>query len=144
MHDRVIVDNMSEFEHSSSRASCTFSMQDSRDKRGSNKRHKTKQAHLPADSGLHNCILTFPECQSDHHGSCASTAGFRQSVCPQYHPRASLGSDWASKICWPIPYSASVSSQNILLLLLHCACFAHCSCFAAVMMSSASNLSTVP
>ena len=81
VHDRVIVDNMSEFEHSSSRAGCTFSMQDSRVKRGSTTGHKTQQARLPADYGLYNstfpslvhCILTIPECRSDHHGSCTST-----------------------------------------------------------------------
>ena len=75
--DRVFVDNMSEFEHSSSRAGCTFSMQDSRVKRGSNIGHKTQPARLPADSGLYNstfsnlvnCILTIPECRSDHQGS---------------------------------------------------------------------------
>ena len=75
VHDRVIVDNMYEFQHSSSRAGCTFSMQDSRVKRGSNIGHKTQQARLPTDSGLYNstfpslvnCILTIPECRSDHH-----------------------------------------------------------------------------
>ena len=41
VHDRAIVDNMSEFEHSSSRAGCTFSMQDSRVKRGSNTGHNS-------------------------------------------------------------------------------------------------------
>ena len=89
MHDRVIVDNMSEFEHSSSRAGCTFSMQDSRVKRGSNTGQETQQARLPADPALYkstfpslvNCILTIPECRSDHHGSCTSTAWSRQSVC---------------------------------------------------------------
>ena len=45
VHDRVIVDNISEF------ASCTFSMQDTRVKRGSNLGHKTQQARLPTDSG---------------------------------------------------------------------------------------------
>ena len=116
-----MVDNMSEFEHSSSRASCTFSMQDSRVKRGSNIGHKTQQARLPADSGLYNSsfpslvnfILTLPECQSDHHGSCTSTAWSRQSVCSFYHPRASLGSEG----CSPIPYLASVSSRNLLLFV---------------------------
>ena len=81
MQDRVIVDNMRGFEHSSSRASCTFAMQDSRVKRGSTTGHKTQQARLPADSGvcnsafpsLVNCIMTIPVCQSDHHGSCTST-----------------------------------------------------------------------
>ena len=72
----------------------------SRVKRGSNIGHKTQQARLPADSGLYNstfpslvnCILTIPECESDHHGSCTSTAWSRQRVCSLYHPRASLGS----------------------------------------------------
>ena len=99
VHDRVIVDNMYGFQHSSSRAGCTFSMQDSRVKRGSNVGHKTQQAPLPADPGLYNstfpslvnCILTIPECRSDHHGSCTSTAWSRQSVCSLCHPRASLG-----------------------------------------------------
>ena len=129
MQDRVIVDNMSEFEHSSSRASCTFSMQDSRVKRGSNIGHKTQQARLPADSGLYNssfpslvnCILTIPECQSDHHGSCTSTAWSRQSVCSFYHPRASLGSEG----CSPIPtWRQSVHKISYCLLLLLCSCFA--------------------
>ena len=122
VHDRVIVDNMSEFEHSSFRASCTFSMQDSRVKRGSTTGHKTQQARLPADSGLYNstfpslvnCILTIQECQSDHHGSCTSTAWSRRSVCSLYHPRASVG----STICSPIP----VSSQNFPIAC--CFCFA--------------------
>ena len=98
VHDRVIVDNMSVFGHSSSRVGCTFSMQDSRVKRGSTTGHKTQQARLPADSGLYNSTFPslvnsiFPECQSDHHGSCTSTARSRQSVCSLYHPRASLGS----------------------------------------------------
>ena len=50
VHDRVIVDNVSEFEHSSSGAGCTFSMQDSRVKRGNTNGHKTQQARLPAAS----------------------------------------------------------------------------------------------
>ena len=52
MHDRVIVDNVSEFEHFSCRAGCTFSMQDSQVKRGSTTGQKTQQARLPADYGL--------------------------------------------------------------------------------------------
>ena len=42
-----------------------------------------------------------------------STALSRQSVCSLYHPRASLG----SKFCSPIPFLASVSSQNSLLFV---------------------------
>ena len=98
VHDRVVVYNMYEFQHSSSRAGGTFSMQDSRVKRTSNIGRKTQQARLPIDCGLYNstfpslvnCILTIPECRSDHHGSCTSTAWSRQSVCSLYHPRASL------------------------------------------------------
>ena len=56
MHDRVIVDNMSEFEHVSSRVGCTFSMQDSRVKHGSTTGHKTQQAHLPADYMVHTTL----------------------------------------------------------------------------------------
>ena len=80
VHDRVIVDNMSEFEHSSSRAGCTFSMQDSRvqtRKKARTTGHNTQQARLPADYGLYNstlpslvnCILTIPEYRNDHHGT---------------------------------------------------------------------------
>ena len=72
-----------------------FSMQDSRVKRGNNIGYKTQQARLLADSGLHNstfpslvnCILTIPECRSDHHGSCTvlikcllSLVGAHQSI----------------------------------------------------------------
>ena len=60
---------------------------------------ETKEARLPADPGLHNstfpsminCILTIPECRSDHHGSCTSTAWSQRNVCSLCHPRASLG-----------------------------------------------------
>ena len=86
-HGRVIVDNMSEFEHSSSRASCTFSMQDSRVKR-----------KVPLDTKL-----------SKHHGSCTSTAWSRPSVCSLYH--------CALKSCSPIPNLSSVSPQNFPLLV---------------------------
>ena len=141
MHDRVIVDNISEFEHSSSRSSCTFSMQDSRVKRGSNTGHKTQQARLPADSGLYNstspslvnCILNIPECQSDHHGSCASTAWSQQSVCSLYRPRARQSPTWRQSVhknsyCLLL----LLCSCFALALLLLCSCFAHCSWFHSV------------
>ena len=80
-------------------SSCTFSMQIRESNGGSNIGHKTQQARLPADPGLYNstfpslvnCILTLtiPECRSDHHGSCTSTAWSRQSVCSPYHVRGS-------------------------------------------------------
>ena len=67
---------------------------------GSTTGHKTQQARLPADCGLHNstfpslvnCILTVPECQSDHHGSSTSTMVLTKCLLSLYHPRASLGS----------------------------------------------------
>ena len=142
---------MSEFQHSSSRASCTFSMQDSRVKRGSNIGHKTQQARLPTDSGLYkstfpslvNCILTILECRSDHHGPCLRTSWSRQSVCSLYHPRASLGlQKFFAK------YGDSINSRNVVLLvaLAPCSCsllcFAPC-CHDPFIVRNASNLSTV-
>ena len=154
MHDRVIVDNMSEFEHSSSRASRTFSMQDSRVKRGSTTGHKTQQARLPADCGLHNsafpslvnCILTVPECQSDHHGSCTSTMVLTKCLLSQSSSRI-LG-------LLRVLRQFSTRRQSVhkivfcfLSLLCSClapySCFAHC-CHDPFTVSSASNLSTVP
>ena len=153
MHDRVIVDNLYEFQHSSSRAGCTFPMQDSRVKRGSKIGNKIQQAPLPADPGLYNstfpslvnCILTIPECQRDHHGSCTSTAWSRQSVCSFSHPRASFGSDWALKVVRQSPLGVSQFAKIILLCscVALCACFAHC-CHYAFIVRSASNLSSVP
>ena len=93
---------------------------------------KTQQARLPADSGpynptcpsLVNCILTIPECRSDHHGSCTCTAWSRQ--------RSAI-SLWRQ----------SVHKISYCLLLLLCSCFAH-SCHDPFIVRSASNLSTVP
>ena len=148
MHDRVIVDNMYEFQHSSSRAGCTFSMQDSRVKRGSNFGHTTQQARLPADPGLCNstfpslvnCILTIPECQSDHHGSCTSTAWSRQSVCSLYNPRASL---CLLKVLRQVRRPVNFHEISHCLLLLLCSlpllfALAHC-CHDPFIVRSASN-----
>ena len=148
VHDRVIVDNMYEFQHSSSRAGCTFSMQDSRVKRRSNIGHKTQQARLPAESGLYNptcpslvnCILTIPECRSDHHGSCTCTAWSRQRSALSII----LARHWAFKSSSPISlWRQSVHKISYCLLLLLCSCFAHC-CHDPFIVRSASNLSTVP
>ena len=153
MHDRVIVDNMYEFQHSSSRAGCTFSMQDSRVKRESNIGHKTQQARLPADPGLDNstfpslvnCILTIPECRSDHHGSCTATAWSRQNVCSLCHPRASLG---FKTFFANFPLSVhkiliDCCSCFALALLLLCSCACSC-CHDPFIVRSASNLFIVP
>ena len=121
MHGRVIVANMSEFEHSSSRAGCTFSMQDSSVKRGSTTGHKTQQARLPTDSRLCNstipslvsCILTIPECRSDLHGSCTSTAWSRQSVCSLSSSRLMV----FLRSSAPSHHLASVNSQIFQLLV---------------------------
>ena len=149
-----MVDNMSEFEHSSSRASCTFSMQDSRVKHGSNIRHKTQQARLPADSGLYNssfpslvnCILTIPECQA------ITTARVQAQHGPDKVSALSiiLALHWALKVVRQSPtWRQSVHKISYCLLLLLCSCFARCSCFAhcchdPFIVRSASNLSTVP
>ena len=140
MHDRVIVDNMYEFQHSSSRAGCTFSMQDSRVKRGSNIGHRTQQARLPADSGLYNstfpslvnCILTIRECRSDHHSSCTCPAWSRQSVCSL---SVILARHWASKSSSPIPHLAFTKILLLVALAL---------LLALALAVSASNVSTVP
>ena len=151
VHDRVLVDNMSEFEHSSSRASCTFSMQDSGVKRGSTTGHKTQQARLPADSGLYNSsspslvnsILTIPECQCDHHGSCTSTMVLTKVSALSII----LAHPWAlESFCVNSPPGVS---QFTKLPVGCCYCFAPCSCFAhcchdPFIVRSASNLSTVP
>ena len=58
-------------------------------KRGSTTGPKTQQACLPADYGLYsstfpslvNCILTIPECRSDHHGRVHTQHRPGQSVC---------------------------------------------------------------
>ena len=60
--------------------------------------------------------------QSDHHGSCASTAWSQQSVCSLYHPRARQSPTWRQ----------SVHKNSYCLLLLLCSCFAHCSWFHSV------------
>ena len=65
MHDRVIVDNMSEFEHSSSRAGCTFSMQDSRNQRN-------KIDHVQVD-----CIGGFTDRREDRDHSTRRGLAFR-------------------------------------------------------------------
>ena len=157
LHDRVIVFNMSEFEHTSSRTSFTFSMQDSRVKRGSTTGRKTLQARLPADSGLHNstfpslvnCILTIPLCQSDHHGSYTSTACSRQSVCSLFHPCASLvissplGVRQFKKFRIACCFCFAHCFARCSLLCSLLSCFAHC-CHDPFAVGSASNLSTVP
>ena len=149
VHDRVTVDNMSEFEHTSSRASCTFSMQDSRVKRGNATGHKTQQARLPADSGLYsstfpslvNCILTIPERRSDRHGSFTSTEWSRQSLLSVFHPRASLGFE---EFCAnPPTCRQSVHIFPIVCCFCFYSCFAHC-CHDPFIVRSASNLSTIP
>ena len=139
--------------HSSSPAGCTVSMQNSRVKRGSNTGHKIQQALLPADLGLCNstipslviCILAIPECRSDHHGSCASSAWSRQSVCSLYS--TILAHPWVFKVLCQI----SLWRQLVFtkFLTAWCSCFAPCSCLAhcchdPFIARSASNLSTVP
>ena len=123
VHDRVIVDNMCEFQHSSSRASCTFSMQDSRVKRGNNIGHKTQQACLRTDSGLYNstfpslvnCILTFPYCPD------------KASVLSVSSPRV-IG---LLKVLRQSP-TWRQSAHKIPIDCCSCfaPCFAPCSCFA--------------
>ena len=125
-HGRVIVDNMSEFEHSSSRASCTFSMQDSRVKRGSTTGHQTQQARLPANYVLHNstfpslvnCILTIPECSKRSPWLVYNHSTVQKkrllSLC---HPRASLGSNRALKVVRQVGQPVSQISYRLLLLL---------------------------
>ena len=121
MHGRVIVHNMYEFQHSSSRAECTFFDAKTREKNAEVPFNKeTEKARLPTDSCLYNskrpslvnCILTIPECRSDHHGSCTITAWSCKRVCSLCHPRASLGSQSCS------PSSAiSQSSRHFVLLV---------------------------
>ena len=116
--------------HSSSPAGCTVSMQNSRVKRGSNTGHKIQQARLPADPGLCNstvpslvnCILTIPECRSDRHGSCASSAWSRQCVCSLYS--TILAHPWV-KCSAPNPLGFSQFTKFPV------AC---CSCFALPML----------
>ena len=153
MQDRVIVDNMSEFEHSSSRASCTFSMQDSRVKRGSNIGHKTQQARLPADSGLYNS--SFPSlvnCILNHSrvSKRSPRLVYKHSMVPDKASALSiiLALHWALKVVRQSPtWRQSVHKISYCLLLLLCSCFARCSCFAhcchdPFIVRSASNLST--
>ena len=92
--------------------------------------------------------MTIPECRSDHHGSCTSTAWSRRSVCSLYHPRASLGFQ-AFFANSPLGVSQFtklllfVALALLLLCSLLCSCFAHC-CHDPFIVRSASNLSTVP
>ena len=104
---------------------------------------KTRQARLPADPGLCNstspslvhCILTIPECRSDHHSSCTSTAWSRQSVCSLYHPRASLGSDWCLKVVLAFPLLGVSQFTKFPMHPSRCSrslttvCFCSCFCF---------------
>ena len=158
MHDRVIVDSMSDFEHSSSHAGCTFSMHDSRVKRGSTTGHKTLQARLPADYGLYNSSFSKPgqlhlwpfQSVEAITTSRVQAPWSWQSVCSHCHPRASLGSDWALQVV----RQSTTSRQSVhKIFVAGCYCFAHCfapySCFAhcclrPFIVRSASNLSTVP
>ena len=74
MHCPVIVDNMCEFQHSSSHVDCNFDARLASKTRKERWTEKTQQARLPTDSCLNNtkrpslvnCISTNPECQSDH------------------------------------------------------------------------------
>ena len=101
VHARVLVDNMYEFQHFSSRAGCTFF--DARFASQTRKYHWTQKLSMHVCQLIlvcttlcfqawSNCILTIPECQSDHHGSFTNTAWSRQSVCSLCHPRTTLGS----------------------------------------------------
>ena len=115
VHDRVIVDNMSEFEHSSSRASCNFSMQDSRVKRGKNIGHTTQQTRLPADSGLSSLV----------------------------NPRDSLGSKSCSPMPHLASVSSQKFLLPCCSCFALCSCLAHC-CHDPFIVRNASNLTAVP
>ena len=111
VHGRVMVVNMYEIQHSSSRASCTLSMQDSRVKRGRK----------------HVCQLKAFRIQSVEATTTArvpSQPGPEKSVCSLCHPRASLGSALGSKVARQSPTWRSVSIHKIsyCLLLLLCSC----------------------
>ena len=111
-----------------------FSIQESRVKRRSKIGHKTQQGRLPTDSDLYNstfpslvsCILTIPECRSDHHGSCTSKA---QSVC-------SL-SLLSSRVIGLLKVVRQVgrSCQFTKIRVAGCSCSAPCSCFLLLLCS---------
>ena len=144
LHDRVIVDNMYEFQHSSSRAGYTFSMQDSRVKRGTNIGHKTQQARLPAHSGLHNS--TFPSLVN-----CISTIQSVEAITTA-RVQGQHGPDIASDLSITLARHLvffKVLRQSLLGVIqftrfpVACySCFAYC-CHDPFFVRSASNLSTV-
>ena len=100
VHDRIIVDNMSEFEHSSLAMLHLFDARFAESNAGSTTGHKTQQARLPADYGLYNsafpslvnCILTIPERRSDHRGRVHAQHRPDKASALPLHPRASVGS----------------------------------------------------
>ena len=133
VQDRVIVDNMNEFQHLLSRRLHPL-MQDSRVKR----RRK------------HVCQLKAFKLQSVEPTTTARVAsqpGPEKSVCSLSlcHPHASLGSDWALKVVRHVGRPVIFTKFRIAC----CSCFAHCTCFAhcchdLFIVRSASNLTTVP
>ena len=74
VHCRVIVDNMCEFQHSSSHVDCNLDARTLEQNAEVSFNKETKKARLPTDSCLNNserpssvnCISTSPECRSDH------------------------------------------------------------------------------
>ena len=95
---------VSEFEHSSSRAGCTFSVQDSRVQRG---------RRLPHDSGLDTS--TSQAWSTAQHGPDKASV---LSIILALH--------WALEKSSPItPWRHSVHKMSYCLLLLLSSCFAH-------------------
>ena len=95
---------------------------------------ETEKARLPTDSCLYNskrpslvnCILTIPECRSDHHGSCTITAWSCKRVCSL---SVILARHCALKVVRQVERSVNlhdISYSLLLLLFAHCPCFAHC------------------
>ena len=117
----------------------TFSMQNSRVKRGSTTGHKTQQARLPADSGLHN--TTF----SSRVSKRSPRLVYKHQV---------LTKCLLSPSSWRIigllkvlrqfsTWRQSVHKMSIACCCCFCSCFAH-GCHDPFIVRSASNLSTVP
>ena len=134
VHCRVIVDNMCEFQHSSSHVDCNF---DARLLNKTRKYHSTKKLRKhgcklilvlnnSTRPSLVNCISTNPECRSDHRWPVCkhSLILLKKSICSLCH-RAFMGSEVLAK--WG-GQSAFTKISRCILPLLCSHCFASCNC----------------
>ena len=140
VHHRVIVDNMCEFQHSSSHVDCNFDaglFSKTRKYRSTKKlrKHFCQQILVSNNSkrpSMVNCISTNPECRSDHRW-------------PVYKHSLVVSALSVIARLWALKFSPSGGGQSVFTKIraASCHCFASCNCcHDPFIVRSAQNSST--